>query len=59
MPWRRTRDPYAIIVSEFMLQQTTVGAVIPYFERWMERFPTFEALAEATDSDVLELLEPR
>lgn len=38
-----------------MLQQTTVGAVIPYFERWMERFPTFEALAEATDSDVLEL----
>ncbi len=47
LPWRRTTDPYAIAVSEMMLQQTTVVAVIPYFERWMDRFPTVRALAEA------------
>lgn len=55
LPWRRTRDPYAIMVSEFMLQQTTVTAVLPYFERWMARFPTFESLARAADEDVLSL----
>jgi len=55
LPWRRTHDPYAIMVSEFMLQQTTVAAVIPYFERWMARFPTFEALAHAAEEDVLAL----
>jgi len=53
LPWRRTRDPYAILVSEFMLQQTTVAAVIPYFERWMGRFPDFASLAAAAESEVL------
>lgn len=47
LPWRRTRDPYAIWVSEMMLQQTQVATVIPYWTRWMERFPTIQALAEA------------
>lgn len=53
LPWRRTRDPYAVLVSEFMAQQTTIAAVVPYFERWMERFPTVVALAAAGESDVL------
>jgi A/G-specific adenine glycosylase len=53
LPWRRTRDPYAIWVSEIMLQQTRVAAVIPYFERWLARFPTVEALAAAPLDDVL------
>lgn len=53
LPWRRTRDPYAIWVSEVMLQQTRVATVIPYFERWMRRFPTLEALATAGEDDVL------
>ena len=47
LPWRRTRDPYAILVSEFMLQQTQVATVIPYYERWLARFPDFAALARA------------
>lgn len=55
LPWRRTRDPYAVLVSEFMCQQTTVAAVVPYFERWMRRFPTVAALAAAQESDVLGL----
>lgn len=53
LPWRRTRDPYAILVSEFMLQQTQVATVIPYYERWLARFPDFAALAAADESDVL------
>jgi A/G-specific adenine glycosylase len=53
LPWRRTGDPYAVMVSEFMLQQTTVAAVIPYFNRWMAKFPTVEALGEAAEDDVL------
>ena len=53
LPWRKSRDPYAIWVSEVMLQQTRVETVIPYFERFMTRFPTARALAEATDDDVL------
>lgn len=53
LPWRRTRDPYAIWVSEVMLQQTRVATVIPYFERWMQLFPTVEALARAPLDDVL------
>jgi A/G-specific adenine glycosylase len=53
LPWRRTRDPYAIVVSELMLQQTQVATVIPYFHNWLQRFPTFQALAEADESDVL------
>lgn len=53
LPWRRTRDPYAIWASEIMAQQTQVGTVIPYWERWLARFPTVEALASADDADVL------
>ncbi|HWE27974.1 MAG TPA: A/G-specific adenine glycosylase [Polyangia bacterium] len=53
MPWRRTRDPYAVWVSEIMLQQTRVETVTPYFTRWMARFPTVRALAEAPLDDVL------
>jgi A/G-specific adenine glycosylase len=53
LPWRRTRDPYAIWISEVMLQQTQVVAVIPYWSRFLERFPTVRALAEAPLPDVL------
>jgi A/G-specific adenine glycosylase len=53
LPWRATRDPYAIWVSEIMLQQTRVHTVIPYWQRWMARFPTVHALAEAPLDDVL------
>src|SRR5438445_11427901 len=55
LPWRRTRDPYGIWVSEIMLQQTQVAMVIPYYERFMERFPTVEALAAAPEDEVLRL----
>ena len=53
LPWRRTRDPYAILVSEIMLQQTQVATVVPYFERWMARFPDAAALASASEQEVL------
>ncbi len=53
LPWRRTRDPYAIMVSEFMLQQTQVATVRDYYARWLQRFPDFNALAAATEADVL------
>ena len=53
MPWRKTRDPYRILVSEFMLQQTQVKTVIPYYRKWMESFPTAKKLASATESNVL------
>jgi A/G-specific adenine glycosylase len=53
LPWRRTSDPYAIWVSEIMLQQTQVATVIPYWDRWMARFPTVESLASSHDEDVL------
>ena len=53
LPWRRTRDPYAIWVSEVMLQQTQVQTVIPYWHRFLERFPTVPALAQAKVADVL------
>jgi A/G-specific adenine glycosylase len=55
LPWRETRDPYAIWVSEIMLQQTRVEAVIPYYERFLEAFPTPEALAAAPGEKVLTL----
>src|SRR5262249_2999909 len=55
LPWRRTRDPWAIWVSEIMLQQTRVETVIPYFERFLARFPTPQALAEAPEDDVLSM----
>lgn len=53
LPWRENRDPYRIWISEAMLQQTTVTAVKPYFARFLTRFPTVEALAEAPIEDVL------
>lgn len=53
LPWRRTRDRYAVLVSETMLQATQVARVVPYFERWMERWPTPPALADAALGDVL------
>ena len=53
LPWRKTRDPYAIWVSEVMLQQTQVKTVLGYYERWMQRFPSVKALAAAEDADVL------
>src|SRR5215475_10636152 len=53
LPWRRTRDPYAILVSEFMLQQTQVATVIPYYNAWLRRFPNFASLARASENDVL------
>jgi A/G-specific adenine glycosylase len=53
LPWRQTRDPYAILVSEFMLQQTQVAAVIPYYNEWLRRFPDFVALAQAPENDIL------
>ena len=55
LPWRRTKDPYRIWVSEIMLQQTRVAAVIPYYERFLERFPDVHTLAEAPDEEVLRL----
>jgi A/G-specific adenine glycosylase len=53
LPWRRTRDPYAIWISEIMLQQTRVSAVIPYYQRFLARFPNFQTLAEAAEPDLL------
>jgi len=53
LPWRRTREPYAIWISEIMLQQTRVAAVIPYYERFLARFPNPAALAEASEDDLL------
>ena len=53
LPWRRTRDPYAILVSEVMLQQTQVERVVPRYLRWLERWPTARALAGASAADVI------
>ncbi len=53
LPWRRTKDPYKIWISEMMLQQTTVATVIPYYERWFKLFPTVKDLARADIQDVL------
>lgn len=55
LPWRETRDPYRIWISEIMLQQTTVAAVIPYYERFLQRFPNVESLAAAHLDDVITL----
>lgn len=57
LPWRNTRDPYAIWISEIMLQQTQVKTVLPYYERWLRAFPTVEALAAADQQAVLKLWE--
>ena len=53
LPWRRTRDPYCVLVSEVMLQQTQVPRVIPHYLAWIERWPTIESLAQAARSDVI------
>ncbi len=53
LPWRKTRDPYAILVSEVMSQQTQVERVVPRWQRWLERWPTVEALAAASAADVI------
>ncbi len=53
LPWRRRRDPYAVLVSEVMLQQTQVSRVVPRFEAWMERWPTLEAFAAAGLDEVI------
>ena len=55
LPWRGTRDPYAVVVSEFMLQQTQVATVIPYYERFLKRFPNARSLAKADEAEVLRL----
>ncbi|WP_399537859.1 A/G-specific adenine glycosylase [uncultured Paenibacillus sp.] len=57
LPWRENKDPYRIWVSEIMLQQTRVDTVIPYFRRFIERFPTLQSLAEAPEADVLKCWE--
>ena len=53
LPWRKTKDPYSIWVSEIMLQQTQVATVIPYFERFLKSFPTLDILAAADEQEVL------
>lgn len=55
LPWRHTRDPYRILVSEVMLQQTQVDRVIPYYHQWLEAFPDVHALAAAATADVIRL----
>ncbi|MFM2294376.1 MAG: A/G-specific adenine glycosylase, partial [Verrucomicrobiota bacterium] len=57
LPWRRTRDPYAIWVSEIMLQQTQVKTVIPFWERWLRELPTIEVLAAAPSAQIHKLWE--
>ncbi len=57
LPWRETRNPYPILVSEIMLQQTQVKTVLPYFDRWMRRYPDVNTLARASESEVLKMWE--
>ena len=57
LPWRRTDDPYAIWIAEVMLQQTQIATVVPYYERWLARFPTVQTLAAAPLDDVLKAWE--
>lgn len=57
LPWRETSDPYKIWISEIMCQQTGVGTVVPYYERFMARFPRVEDLAEAEEEEVIKLWE--
>lgn len=55
LPWRGTQNPYHILVSEIMLQQTQVSRVVDFYNRWLERFPNWEALSEATNGEVIEM----
>ena len=57
LPWRDDPSPYRVLVSEFMLQQTTVAAVLPYFDRWMRALPDVAALAAAPEEKILKLWE--
>lgn len=57
LPWRLAPTPYAVTVSEFMCQQTQIATVLPYYERWMNRWPSWEALAKAKEGEVLKLWE--
>src|SRR5580704_11783954 len=57
LPWRTTRDPYRIWVSEIMLQQTRVDTVLPYYARWLRAFPTVRSLARAKSDRVIKLWE--
>lgn len=57
LPWRDTLDPYHILVSEFMAQQTQIKTVIPYFNRWMVRYPTLDCVANASDDDIMKSWE--
>jgi A/G-specific adenine glycosylase len=58
LPWRETRDPYRVLVSEVMLQQTQVDRVLPKYHEWLERYPTFAALAAAPEDDVARTWRP-
>ena len=58
LPWRNTRDPYHILVSEVMLQQTQVDRVLPKYHQWLERYPTLAALADAPEEDVTHTWRP-
>ena len=57
LPWRHTKDPYCIWISEIMLQQTRVEAVKPYYTRFLEAFPTVSALAQAPEQKLMKLWE--
>jgi A/G-specific adenine glycosylase len=58
LPWRRTRDPYRILVSEVMLQQTQVDRVVPKYHQWLDRYPSFEALAAAPEDEAVDTWYP-
>jgi A/G-specific adenine glycosylase len=58
LPWRNTTDPYHILVSEVMLQQTQVDRVLPKYHEWLEKYPTLESLAQAPESDVTHTWRP-
>jgi A/G-specific adenine glycosylase len=58
LPWRQTRDPYHVLVSEIMLQQTQVDRVLPKYHEWLERYPTMPSLAAAPEADVVQTWRP-
>src|ERR1700681_4982887 len=58
LPWRRTSDPYHILVSEIMLQQTQVDRVLPKYAEWLDRYPSLDALAMAPEADVVRTWYP-
>src|SRR6187399_2804148 len=58
LPWRKTGNPYHILVSEIMLQQTQVDRVLPKYAEWLQKYPSFDALAAAPEDDVTETWRP-